>query len=205
MAVGIVQELNKTKGDQVPTFSSVCDFYQKYTIGITNDHMVKIAKKVNGSLVANYIPGSMSKSIEFCPDEDGNPAHVYNGVFYFVVGSEKAPLAKYVFSYDPSRTQNLIKREMGPFRVVRFLGNLVVDFSSGFKEPSLLELLMPALITVFDLTKKPLSREVTKFFVQGNTQRGWVGGIDEKNQQVTAHDAVTESKQCFSIAQYLKV
>lgn len=179
-------------------FSSVEEFQQKYNISVDNG-IISIAEKVTCVLVAAL---QTKKEDQRCWDAS-NPSHVYHGIYYFVLSSNRYT-SKYVYSFDPSKKS--IQCRIGPLLNPHFFKNLVVEFGTGFIRQGHHEIFYDGggIIMIYDLTHAQGAKEVRKHILNADSKSGWKGNLDKESQKIYASDLETGGKREFSLSDLLK-
>jgi len=190
MAAICVQNANNTC-----SVMSLEEFDKKFVLDI-NEKIISITERAT-QVVAKYL---QPKGNEHQCLDQGNPSHLYNDIFYFVLGSKKYENLKFVYSFDLNK--KTIKYLIAPLCNPHFFENLLVEFGSGFHTPGERAYRLNrtgALITVYDLTSQPGPKQINKYTIEKDAFGGWDGGIDEERQEIYAFDHVTGNSIRFPL------
>jgi len=178
----------------IKTASSLEEFYEKYSIDVEEGE-ISVTDRITQLVLTKYMTKKDEKQCsDYC-----NPSHFYNGVYYFVLSSERYTKAKYVYSYDLDKQS--IKYILAPLTNPHFIQNLLVEFGSGFNTPgdqTYTHFNGTGVIRIFDLTRPQGQREIKKHFVEGGCG-GWDGSIDEESKEICAFDHVTGETKTFPL------
>ena len=174
--------------------SSFEEFHEKYSVNVDKG-LIAVTDKISKLVLAEFTTNKDQQQYS----DVYNPSHFHNGIFYFVLSSEKYVKAKYVYSFDLSIKS--IKCILSPAQDPHFVESRLVNFGSGFNLPGnqLYNFSGTGVITIYDLTIQQGTKEVKKHFVENGSNGGWDGGIDENTKEVTAFDHITGEKYRFPI------
>jgi hypothetical protein len=173
---------NSNANDFTPV-SSLEEFEQMYSVKV--DAGIVSVTDLTNKLVRSKLD---TKKVDRCIDY-GDPTHFHDGIYYFVLSSEKYINAKHVYSYN--QNQNSIKCIFSPLTNPHFIKNRLVNFGSGFTSPGPQHYNHSGtgVITVYDLTIQQGKKEIKKIFVKDGSNGGWDGSIE--NEEIHAFDHVT--------------
>lgn len=174
--------------------SSFEEFHEKYSVNVDKG-IIAITDKISKLVLADFTTNKDQQQYS----DVYNPSHFHNGMFYFVLSSEKYVKAKYVYSFDPSIKS--IKCILSPAQDPRFIESRIVNFGSGFNLPGYQSYSFngTGVIAIYDLTIQQGKKEVKKHILEGGSSGGWDGDIDEETKEATAFDHVTGKKHRFPI------
>ncbi len=174
--------------------STIEEFHEKYSVNVDKG-IIAVTDKISKLVLADFTTNKDQQQYS----DVYNPSHFHNGIFYFVLSSEKYVKAKYVYSFDPSI--KTIKCILSPAQDPRFIDSRLVNFGSGFNLPGnqLYSFSGTGVITIYDLDCPQGQREVKKHIIKDGSNGGWDGNIDEETKEVTAFDHMTGMKHRFPI------